>query len=83
MTPTSLLGFPGGSVVKNPPANTGDAGSVPGLGRFPGEGNGNPLQYSCLEHPIDRGSWQATVRGVAESNTTEHDHHIFSFKLSL
>ena len=53
MTPSSLLGFPGGSVVKNPPANTGDAGSVPGLGRFPGEGNGTPLQYSWLENPME------------------------------
>ena len=50
-------------VVKNPPANTGDirdAGSIPGSGRSPGEGNGNPLQYSCLENPMDRGAWQAT-----------------------
>ena len=44
-----------GSAVKNPPANAGDEGSIPGLGRFPGEGNGNPLQYSCLENPMDRG----------------------------
>ena len=57
-------GFPGGSVVKNPPANAGDAGdvgSIPGLGRSPGDGNGNPLQYSCLGNPVDRGEWQATV----------------------
>ena len=53
--------FPGGSVVKNPPANSGDAGSVPGLGKSPGEGNGNPLQYSCLENPMNRGAWWATV----------------------
>ena len=45
--------------------NAGDLGSIPGLGRSPGEGNGNPLQYSCLENPIDRGIWQATVHGVA------------------
>ena len=54
------LGFPGGSVVKNPSANAGDAedvGSIPGLGRFPGEGNGNPLQYSCLKNPMDREAW--------------------------
>ena len=54
-------GFPGGSVVKNPPAKTGDVGLIPGLGRSPREGNGNPLQYSCLENPMDRGAWQATV----------------------
>ena len=48
------VGAPGGSVVKNPPANAGDAGLIPGLGRSPGEGNGSPLQYSCLENPLDR-----------------------------
>ena len=61
-------------VVMNPLANAGDLtdkGSIPGSGRSPGEGNGNPLQYSCLENPIDRGGWQATVHGVAESDTTE------------
>ena len=51
------MGFPGGSVVKNLPANVGDEGLIPGLGRFPGGGNGNPLQYSCLENPTDRGAW--------------------------
>ena len=59
-------------MVKNPPANagdTGDAGSIPGLGRSPGVGNGNPLQYSCLEDPMDRGAWRATVHGVAKSQT--------------
>ena len=61
------LGFSGGSVIKNPSANAGDAGSIPGLGRIPEEGNGNPLQYSCLGIPMDRGAWQATVHGVAES----------------
>ena len=61
------MGFPGGSVVKNPPANTQDAGSIPGLGRFPGEGNGYPLQYSCLGNPMDRGAWQSTVHGVARA----------------
>ena len=64
-----IWGFPGGSVVKNPPANAGDASSIPGLGRSPGEGNENPLQYSCLENPMDRGPWQVTVHGVAESWT--------------
>ena len=49
-------GFPGGAVVQNLPANAGDAGSIPGLGRSPGEGNGYPLQYSCLENPVDRGA---------------------------
>ena len=52
-----LLGFPGGSVVKNPPAKGGDTGSIPGLGRSPGEGNGTPLLYSCLGNPTDRGAW--------------------------
>ena len=52
-----ILGFPGGSVIINPPANAEDVGSIPGLGRSPGEGNDNPLQYSCLGNPMDRGSW--------------------------
>ena len=56
-------------VVKNQSANAGDTGSIPGLGRFPGEGNGNPLQCSCLENPIDRETWQSTVHGVIESLT--------------
>ena len=57
-------GFPCSSVGKEP-ANVGDPGSIPGLGRSPGEGNGNPLQYSCLENPMDRGTWPAIVHGVA------------------
>jgi len=62
------MGLPGGSVVKNPPADAGDMGSIPG---FPGERNGNPRQYSCLENPTDRGARQAAVHGVAkESDTT-------------
>ena len=65
------LGFPGGSVVKNLSANGGDMGSIPRLGRSLGGGNGNPIQYSCLRNPIDRGTWRATVHGVAkESDTT-------------
>ena len=60
-------------VVKNPPANSDIRVmvSIPGLGRFPGERNGNPIQCSCLEYPTDRGAWWATVYGVAESGTTE------------
>ena len=57
--------FPGGSVVENPPVNAGDTGLIPGLGRSPGEGNGNPRQYSCLGNPMDRGAWWATVQVVA------------------
>ena len=64
----SSKGFPGGSVVKNIPANAGDAGSVSGLGRSPGEGNGNLLQYSCLGNPMNRGAWWATVHGVAKES---------------
>ena len=55
--------------VKASVYNAGDLGSIPGLGRSPGEGNGNPLQYACLENPMDRGAWQATVHGVAKSWT--------------
>ena len=56
-------------IVKNPPVNAGDAGWIPGLGRYPGEGNGNLLQYSSLRNPMDRGPWQAFVQGVAKSQT--------------
>ena len=58
-------GFPHSSVDKESACSAGDPASIPGLGRSPGEGNGNPLQYSCLENPIDRGAWQVTVDGVA------------------
>ena len=61
------LDFPGGSDGKASVYNVGDPGSIPGLGRSPGEGNGNPLQYYCLENPMDRGAWQAAVYGVAKS----------------
>ena len=61
--------FPGGSVVKNPPANAGDAGSVPESGRFPGEGNSYPLQNSCLENSMDRGAWKPVAHRVAKSRT--------------
>ena len=62
-------GFPGGSEVKASACNAGDLGSIPGQGRSLGEGNGNPLQYSCLENPMDRGAWWATVHGVTKSRT--------------
>ena len=68
------MGFPGGSEVKASAFNVGDLDSIPGLGRSPGEGNGNPLQYSCLENPMEGGAWQATVYGVAESDTTKCLH---------
>ena len=60
------MGFAGGSVVKNPPTNAGHTGSIPGSGRSPGEGNGNPLQHSCLGNRMDRGAWWAIVHGVAK-----------------
>ena len=63
---TSIIwGCPCSSVGKESACNAGDPGLIPGLGKFPGEGNGNPLQYSCLENPMDRGAWWPTVHGVA------------------
>ena len=62
-------GFSGGSAVKNSLTSAGDEGSIPGFGRFPGEGNGDPFQYFYLENPMDRESWQPTVQGVAKSQT--------------
>ena len=62
-------GFPGGSVVKNPPVDAGDMCLIPGTGRFPGEGNGNPLQYSCLKDPMEKGVWQATFHRFSKSRT--------------
>ena len=71
------MGFPNSSVVKNLPAkaeDTGDVGSIPGSGRSPGEGNGNPLQYACRGNPMDQGAWQATVPwGHQESGMTEQE----------
>ena len=64
------MGFPGGSDGKEPACNAGDPGSIPGSGRSPGEGNGFPCQYSCLENSMDRGAWQATVYGITEWDTT-------------
>ena len=64
------MGFPGGSVLKNLPANLGNTGSIPGLGRASGEENENPLQYSCLGNPTDRGAGQVTVPGVAKELDT-------------
>ena len=61
-------------MVKNTPAHTGDPGVIPGLGRSPRVGNGNPLQYSCLENPTDRGAWWATVHGGHKESETEHTH---------
>ena len=64
-----MTGFPGGSNGKESAYNAGAMGSIPGLGRSPGEGNGSPLQYSCLENPMNREAWQATVHGVAKTWT--------------
>jgi len=74
------MGFPNGSEGKESTCNTGDtgdAGLIPGSGRSPGGGNGNPLQYSCLGNPMDRGTWWATVYGVCkESDMTDHVHTV-------
>ena len=66
-----ISGFPGGLVVKNLPTNAGDVGLIPGLGRLPGEGNGNPLQFFCLGNLMDRGAWQAIVHGIAKDLATQ------------
>ena len=71
------MGFPGGSVVKNPPANAGDTGLIPGLGRSPGEGSGNPLQYSCLENSMDRGAWRATELDMTSRLNNSRCYKIF------
>ena len=75
------MGFPGGSDGKESACNAGDPGSVLGLGRSPGEGNGNPLQFSCLENPMDGGAWWATVHRVAEGRTQLSDF-TFTFHFS-
>ena len=67
------MGYPGGSEGKASACNAGDLGSILGSGRSPGEGNGNPLQYSCLENPMDGGAWWAIVHGVAKSRTRLSD----------
>ena len=67
-------GFPGGSEVKNLPAKEADSGLIPGSGKSPGRGKANPLQYSCLGNPMDRGAWWATVHGVAQSQTLPEAH---------
>ena len=74
------MGFPGGSEVKASACNVGDLGLIPGLGRSPGEGNGNLLQYSCLENLMDGGAWWAKVHGVAKSQTRLSD---FTFTLTV
>ena len=86
----TLLGFPGGALVKNPSVNegdTGDMGLIPGLGRSPGVGKGNPFQYSCLEDCMNRGAWQAIVHGVAKRLTGQslsmHAHVINNICISF
>ena len=73
------MGFPGGSEDKESACPVGDLGSISGLGRSPGEGNGNPLQYSCLENPMDQGAWLAIVLGVAKSQTRLSNFTFLSF----
>ena len=77
-----ICSFPGGSEDKASAYNAGNPGSIPGLGRSPGEGNGNPLQYSCLENPMHRGAWWATVHGVAKNWTRLSDFthtHVYMY----
>ena len=80
------MGFPGGASGIESTCKAGDTrdmGSIPGSGRFPGEENGNPLQYSCLGNSKDRGAWWATVQGIAESETTEHTHTLSPLKWKM
>ena len=83
--PSLSSSSPMAQVVKNPPANAGGAGLIPGSGRSPGEGNCNPLQYSCLENPMDKGAWQATVHGVAKEldGTERLKQHIRAKEIKL
>ena len=76
-------GFPGGSDGKESTCSVGDPGLTPGSGKSPGEGNGYPLQYSCLENPMDGGAWQATVHGVSKSQTQLSDFTFTFTQLSL
>ena len=78
-----ILGFLGVSLVKNVPDNAGDVGLIPRLGRYPGDRNGNPLQYSCLGNLMDRRVWWATIHGVAKSHTWLRTKHAFIFKLPI
>ena len=81
------MGFPHSSVGKESACSAGDLGLIPGSGRSPGEGNGNPLQYSCLENPMDRGAWQAIVHGVTRVGhdlvTKPPNHHSFLYSPTL
>ena len=76
--PPAFMGFPGGSDGKESTSNSGELGLIPGLGRSPGEGHGSPLQYSCLENPMDRGAWRATVHRVAKSQTQLCYFHLYT-----
>ena len=75
-----VLGFAGGSDSKESACNAGDPSSVPGLGRSPGKGHGNPLQYSCLENLMERGAWRATVWGVTKSQTWQLSAHTLGYR---
>ena len=77
------MGFPGGSEVKASACNAGDLGSIPGSERSPGEGNGNPLQYSCLKNPMDGGAWWATVHRVTKSGTQLSDFHFHALEKEI
>ena len=76
-------GFPGGSDGEESACNAGVLGLIPGLGRFPGGGNGYPLQHSCLESPMDRGAWCSAVHGVTKSWTRVSDFHYVCFSISI
>ena len=81
--PVVIYSFPGGSEDKVSACSEGDLGLIPGSGRSPGEGNGNPLQYSCLENPMDGGAWWAAVHRVAKSQTRLSDFTFFSFYMDI